>query len=95
MVEYSARDVSPDASFLEMLDEVSDAEVAKGQESIAYEYDCREGICGACSLVINGKPHGPGRGQTTCQLYMRNFKDGDHIYVEPWRARPSQLSRIW
>jgi succinate dehydrogenase / fumarate reductase, iron-sulfur subunit len=86
MVEYAARNVSPDTSFLEMLDEVNDAELARGQEGIAYEYDCREGICGACSLVINGKAHGPGRGQTTCQLYMRNFKDGDHIYVEPWRA---------
>ncbi len=86
MVEYAARDVSPDTSFLEMLDEVNDAELAKGQEGIAYEYDCREGICGSCSLVINGKPHGPGRSQTTCQVYMRSFKDGDHIFVEPWRA---------
>lgn len=87
MVEYAARDVSPDTSFLEMLDEVNDAAVAKGEEGIAYEYDCREGICGSCSLVINGKPHGPGRGVTTCQLYMRSFKDGDKIYIEPWRAR--------
>jgi succinate dehydrogenase / fumarate reductase iron-sulfur subunit len=87
MVEYPARDVSPDTSFLEMLDEVNEAALAKGEETIAYEYDCREGICGSCSLVINGKPHGPGRGVTTCQIYMRSFTDGDHIYIEPWRAK--------
>lgn len=87
MVQYQAHDVSPDCSFLEMLDVVNDELVAKGEEAIAFEYDCREGICGSCSLVINGKAHGPDRGVTTCQVYMRSFKDGDHIYVEPWRVQ--------
>jgi succinate dehydrogenase / fumarate reductase, iron-sulfur subunit len=87
MVEYPAKDVSPDTSFLEMLDAVNDGLIARGEEAIALEYDCLEGICGTCSLVINGKPHGPGRGVTTCQIYMRNFNDGDNIYIEPWRAK--------
>jgi succinate dehydrogenase / fumarate reductase iron-sulfur subunit len=86
MVAYQARDISPDSSFLEMLDIVNDQLVAKGEEAIAFEYDCREGICGSCSLVIDGKAHGPQRGSTTCQVYMRNFKDGDSIYIEPFRA---------
>jgi succinate dehydrogenase / fumarate reductase, iron-sulfur subunit len=87
MVEYKATDVSPEMSFLEMLDVVNDGLVARGEEPIAFEYDCREGICGTCSLVINGKAHGPRRAATTCQIYMRDFKDGDHIYIEPWRVK--------
>src|ERR1700736_1365338 len=86
MVTYSARDVSPDMSVLEMLDEVNLGLIAKGEEPIAFDHDCREGICGMCSLVINGLAHGPEDGVTTCQTYLRSFKDGDHIYIEPWRA---------
>lgn len=84
---YEAPDVNPDMSFLEMLDVVNEGLIAKGQDPIAFDHDCREGICGACSLVINGVPHGPDRGTTTCQLHMRKFKDGDEIVVEPWRAK--------
>jgi succinate dehydrogenase / fumarate reductase iron-sulfur subunit len=87
MVTYQARDVSPDMSFLEMLDVVNQELVEKGEEPIAFDHDCREGICGSCSLMINGIPHGPERGVATCQTFMRQFKDGDEIYVEPWRAR--------
>jgi succinate dehydrogenase / fumarate reductase, iron-sulfur subunit len=87
MVTYAARDVSPDMSFLEMLDVVNEGLLAKGEEPIAFDHDCREGICGTCSLVINGIPHGPDRGTTTCQLHMRRFRDGDEIFIEPWRAR--------
>jgi succinate dehydrogenase / fumarate reductase iron-sulfur subunit len=86
MVTYEADGISPDMSFLEMLDVVNDQLVLKGEDPIAFESDCREGICGACGLVINGVPHGPGKGTTTCQLYMRSFRDGDTIHVEPWRA---------
>jgi succinate dehydrogenase / fumarate reductase iron-sulfur subunit len=86
MASYRATGISPDMSFLEMLDVVNDQLALKGEDPIAFESDCREGICGACGLVINGVPHGPGRGTTTCQLYMRSFKDGDTIHVEPWRA---------
>jgi succinate dehydrogenase / fumarate reductase iron-sulfur subunit len=86
MVTYPAAGISPDMSFLEMLDVVNDQLSLKGEEPIAFESDCREGICGACGLVINGVPHGPGKGTTTCQLYMRSFKDGDTIHIEPWRA---------
>jgi succinate dehydrogenase / fumarate reductase iron-sulfur subunit len=87
MVEYKAHDISPDMSFLEMLDEVNRELTEKGEDAIAFDNDCREGICGACCLMINGRAHGPERATTSCQVYMRNFKDGDHIYVEPWRAR--------
>jgi succinate dehydrogenase / fumarate reductase iron-sulfur subunit len=87
MVEYIATDVSPDMSFLEMLDVLNVQLVEKGDEPIAFDHDCREGICGMCSLYINGEAHGPGRGITTCQLHMREFKDGDTIYIEPWRAK--------
>ncbi len=80
-------DVMPDMSFLEMLDEVNRELIAKGEEPIAFDHDCREGICGTCSLMINGRAHGPERGTTSCQVYMRLYKDGDHIYIEPWRAR--------
>jgi succinate dehydrogenase / fumarate reductase iron-sulfur subunit len=85
-IEYAVS-VSPDASFLEMLDELNDSLERQGLEPIAFESDCREGICGTCGLVINGQPHGPLPRIATCQLHMRNFKDGDVIYVEPFRAR--------
>jgi succinate dehydrogenase / fumarate reductase iron-sulfur subunit len=87
-VDYSARDLNPNMSFLEMLDVVNDELTLKGEEPIAFAHDCREGICGTCSLVINGKPHGPGRGVASCQTYLRSFRDGDVIVVEPFRARP-------
>jgi|SRR6056297_3010091 len=86
MVKYIVDDISPDMSFLEMLDVLNERLVTAGKEPIAFEHDCREGICGACGLVINGLPHGPGEKSTTCQLHMRHFKDGDSIYIEPWRA---------
>jgi len=84
--EYTLSDVSPDCSFLEMLDLLNLRLVSEGQDPVAFEHDCREGICGSCSMVINGRPHGPKSGVTTCQLHMRSFKDGDTIVVEPWRA---------
>ncbi len=84
--EYAVS-VSPDASFLEMLDELNDSLERKGLEPVAFESDCREGICGTCGLVINGQPHGPLPRIATCQLHMRNFKNGDTIYIEPFRAR--------
>jgi succinate dehydrogenase / fumarate reductase, iron-sulfur subunit len=87
LVDYVADGVSPDMSFLEMLDVVNERLVKKGEESIAFDSDCREGICGMCSLVVNGVPHGPDRGTTVCQLHMRRFKDGESITIEPWRAR--------
>jgi len=87
IVEYPVSDISPEMSFLEMLDVVNDQLIEKGEEPIAFDHDCREGICGACSLYINGEAHGPGRGVTTCQLHMRSFKDGDTVFIEPWRAK--------
>lgn len=84
--EYRARDISEDASFLEMLDVVNDRLTLEGQEPIAFEHDCREGICGTCGIMINGQAHGPQRGTATCQLHMRKFSDGDLIVIEPWRA---------
>jgi len=87
LVDYVADRVSPDMSFLEMLDVVNDGLSKKGEDTIAFDSDCREGICGMCSLVVNGIPHGPDRGTTVCQLHMRRFKDGDTITIEPWRAR--------
>jgi succinate dehydrogenase / fumarate reductase, iron-sulfur subunit len=87
-VEYPASGVNPDMSFLEMLDVVNDELTAKGEEPIAFAHDCREGICGTCSLTIDGKPHGPHRGVASCQTYMRSYKEGDTIVVEPFRARP-------
>src|SRR5437899_5081896 len=92
-VQYEARDVSPDMSFLEMLDVVNQGLVERGEEPIAFDHDCREGICGSCCLMINGRAHGPERGVATCQTYMRNFKDGDVICVEPWRARAFPVVR--
>ena len=79
--------VSPDQSFLEMLDSLNEHLISNGREPVAFDSDCREGICGMCSLVINGIPHGPERGTATCQLHMRKFKDGDAITIEPWRAK--------
>ena len=86
LVEYTADHVSPDMSFLEMLDVINEGLTKKGEDAIAFDSDCREGICGMCSLVVNGVPHGPDRGTTVCQLHMRRFKDGDTITIEPWRA---------
>jgi succinate dehydrogenase / fumarate reductase, iron-sulfur subunit len=87
MVRYDASDISPDMSFLEMLDVVNERLMQTGEVPIAFDHDCREGICGSCSLMINGVAHGPNKGTATCQLHMRSFKDGDDIHVEPWRAR--------
>jgi succinate dehydrogenase iron-sulfur subunit len=83
---YTADDVSPDMSFLEMLDVVNEGLILSGEDPIAFDHDCREGICGMCGMVINGVAHGPQRATTACQLHMRHFKDGDVIWIEPWRA---------
>ncbi len=85
--QYNAKNVSQDMSFLEMLDEVNEGLIKEGKEPIAFDHDCREGICGTCSQVINGMPHGGQERTTACQLHMRKFKDGDTIYIEPWRAK--------
>lgn len=87
LVDYQVDHVSPDMSFLEMIDVLNNELIRKGEDPIAFDHDCREGICGACSMVINGQPHGPQKATTTCQLHMRTFKDGDTIYVEPFRAK--------
>lgn len=87
METYSVPNVSPDMSFLEMIDVLNDQLIRADKDPIAFDHDCREGICGMCSMYINGEAHGPGRGITTCQLHMRSFNDGDTIYVEPWRAK--------
>jgi succinate dehydrogenase / fumarate reductase iron-sulfur subunit len=84
---YEARDVSPDMSFLEMLDVVNEGLVESGRQPIAFDHDCREGICGSCGMMINGVAHGPMRGTATCQLHMRSFEDGAEVYIEPWRSR--------
>tara|TARA_B100000941_G_scaffold275092_1_gene236697 strand:+ start:1060 stop:1806 length:747 start_codon:yes stop_codon:yes gene_type:complete len=86
MVDYHIEDVSPDMSFLEMMDMLNESLINKGEDPIAFDHDCREGICGMCSMFINGEPHGPDRLITTCQLHMRKFKDGDTIIIEPFRA---------
>lgn len=83
---YPARNISPDMSFLEMMDVVNEDLIKEGKDPIAFDHDCREGICGMCSMYINGRAHGPLKGVTTCQLHMRSFKDGDTIVIEPWRA---------
>ena len=84
---YQASDISEEMSFLEMLDVVNERLIEQSREPIAFDHDCREGICGMCSLYINGRAHGPKQGTTVCQLHMRSFKDGDTIYIEPWRAK--------
>ena len=93
MVEYDAPDVSPDMSFLEMLDVVNERLIESGDDPIAFDHDCREGICGSCSLMINGAAHGPMKGTATCQLHMRSFRDGETIDIEPWRARAFPVIR--
>jgi len=93
MVKYDAEDISADMSFLEMLDVVNERLTERGEVPIAFDNDCREGICGMCSLMINGVAHGPVKGTATCQLHMRSFRDGDTIYVEPWRARAFPVIR--
>lgn len=85
--EYQVSDISPDASFLEMLDILNEELQKKGEDPVVFDHDCREGICGACGIVINGRPHGPLKGVTTCQLHMRHFKNGDTLVIEPWRAK--------
>ena len=87
MVDYQVDHIEPDMSFLEMLDILNDQLIEKGSDTVAFDHDCREGICGMCSLFINGEAHGPDRLVTTCQLHMRKFKDGDTIYIEPFRAK--------
>jgi len=87
MVDYKVTGVSPDSSFFEMLDVLNQGLIEKGEDPVAFDHDCREGICGTCSLYINGRAHGPDSGVTTCQLHMRKFKDGDTIVIEPWRAK--------
>lgn len=90
---YQASDVSPDSSFLEMLDHVNEKLEEEGKDPIAFDHDCREGICGTCSLMINGHAHGPDAGTTACQLHMRRFKNGDTIVIEPWRAKAFPIVR--
>ncbi|MBM4167417.1 MAG: succinate dehydrogenase/fumarate reductase iron-sulfur subunit [Ignavibacteria bacterium] len=87
-INYEVKNIPGDASFLEMLDVLNIDLVKKGEDSIAFDHDCREGICGSCGLVIDGRAHGPGQGVTTCELRMRKFSDGETIVVEPWRAKP-------
>jgi succinate dehydrogenase / fumarate reductase iron-sulfur subunit len=87
MIRYEARDINSDMSFLEMLDVVNWTLIEKGEEPIAFDHDCREGICGSCGMMINGIAHGPQRATAACQLHMRHFKDGDTIFIEPWRSR--------
>ncbi len=85
-VTYEMEDVSPHMSFLEMLDVLNERLVGEGEKPVAFEHDCREGICGSCGMLINGKAHGPMRATATCQLHMRHFSDGDHLVIEPWRS---------
>jgi succinate dehydrogenase / fumarate reductase iron-sulfur subunit len=87
METYPVSNISEHMSFLEMMDVLNDQIIREGKDPVAFDHDCREGICGMCSMFINGEAHGPGRGVTTCQLHMRSFKDGDTIYIEPWRAK--------
>jgi succinate dehydrogenase / fumarate reductase iron-sulfur subunit len=90
---YKVHDISPDMSFLEMLDVLNNELIRKGEEPVAFDHDCREGICGTCGMMINGQAHGPERLTTTCQLHMRKFKNGDTIVIEPWRARAFPVLR--
>jgi succinate dehydrogenase / fumarate reductase iron-sulfur subunit len=87
METYKVSDISEHMSFLEMMDVLNEHLISEGKEPVAFDHDCREGICGSCSMYINGEPHGPDRGVTTCQLHMRRFKDGDTIHIEPWRSK--------
>jgi len=91
--EYDVDDVSPDMSFLELFDVLNERLIADGKEPVAFDHDCREGICGSCAMMINGRAHGPERGTATCQLHMRKFRDGDSITVEPWRAAAFPIIR--
>jgi succinate dehydrogenase / fumarate reductase, iron-sulfur subunit len=91
LVDYTAEHVSPDMSFLEMLDVVNESLIERGEDPIAFESDCREGICGTCGFLVDGIPHGPDPGTTICQLHMRRFKEGDRLILEPWRARAFPL----
>jgi succinate dehydrogenase / fumarate reductase iron-sulfur subunit len=93
LVTYNVKDISPDMSFLEMFDVLNEDLLRQGQEPIAFDHDCREGICGMCSMYINGRAHGPEKGTTTCQLHMRKFNDGDTIVVEPWRANAFKVHK--
>ncbi len=93
MVRYEAQDISSDASFLEMLDVVNERLIERGEDPIAFSHDCREGICGSCGLMVNGVAHGPVRGAAICQVHMRSFKDGQTIYIEPWRAKAFPVIR--
>jgi succinate dehydrogenase / fumarate reductase iron-sulfur subunit len=93
MVSYDVSGISPDSSFFEMLDTLNQKLVMTGGDPVAFDHDCREGICGTCSLYINGRPHGPVKGVTTCQLHMRSFTDGDTINIEPWRATAFPIIR--
>lgn len=93
MATYEATDVSPHMSFLEMLDVVNEGLIAQGEEPIAFDHDCREGICGSCGFMINGVAHGGQKGSTVCQLHMRHFKDGDELTLEPWRAKAFPVIR--
>jgi succinate dehydrogenase / fumarate reductase iron-sulfur subunit len=91
LVDYQVSDIAPDTSFLEMMDVLNEDLVGRGEQPVAFDHDCREGICGSCAMVINGVPHGPEAGATTCQVYMRQFQDGDEITVEPFRAQAFPL----
>jgi succinate dehydrogenase / fumarate reductase iron-sulfur subunit len=91
LVDYTADHVSPDMSFLEMLDSVNEVLIAKGEDPIAFDSDCREGICGTCGVMVDGRPHGPDPCTTVCQLHMRRYKDGDTIVIEPWQAKAFPL----
>jgi len=93
MVRYEAKNVNPDMSFLEMLDVLNEDLLARGEDPIAFDHDCREGICGMCGFMINGVAHGPKRGTTVCQLHMRHYRDGDELYLEPWRARAFPVAK--
>src|SRR5947199_5298598 len=93
MVRYHLDGVSPDMSFLEMLDTLNEQLIRNDEEPVVFDHDCREGICGSCGMVINGIPHGPERGTATCQLHMRKFSDGDHITIEPFRATAFPINK--
>ena len=93
LVTYALADLSPDMSFLEMLDVLNDRLLAQGEDPIAFDHDCREGICGTCGVVIDGRPHGPKKRTTACQLHMRSFTDGQELWLEPWRAKAFPVVR--